>query len=190
MAAAYSFYPGKNLGALGDAGCLLTDDAELADRARAFCNYGAHIKYHHDTKGINSRMDAVQAAILSVKLTTLDQQNRIRRSQAERYNRGINNPLLTLPYGGSESEKSVWHIYPIFCTQRDQLQSYLSALGIGTLIHYPIPPHKQPAYRELNNLSLPVTEQLCSTELSLPLNPVLTTEEQDYIIHALNNFHP
>lgn len=190
MAAAYSFYPGKNLGALGDAGCLLTDDAELADRARAFCNYGAHIKYHHETKGINSRMDAVQAAILSVKLTTLDQQNRIRRSQAERYNRGINNPLLTLPYGGSESEKSVWHIYPVFCQHRDKLQSYLSELGIGTIIHYPIPPHKQLAYREINHLSLPITEQLCATELSLPLNPTLTLEEQDYIIEALNSFQP
>ncbi|MCH5178727.1 MAG: DegT/DnrJ/EryC1/StrS family aminotransferase [Prevotellaceae bacterium] len=189
-AVAFSFYPGKNLGALGDAGCLITNNTELADLARTFCNYGARIKYHHDMKGINSRMDAVQAAILNVKIPILNHQNAIRQSQAERYNQAINNPVITLPYDSKETEKSVWHIYPIFCQHRDKLQSYLSELGIGTIIHYPIPPHKQLAYREINHLSLPITEQLCATELSLPLNPTLTLEEQDYIIEALNSFQP
>lgn len=188
--AGYSFYPGKNLGAMGDAGCLITDNEELADYARAFCNYGARIKYRHEIKGINSRMDAMQAAILTVKLADLDRQNKIRQAQAKRYSLGINNPFITLPYAGKCIEQSVWHIYPVFCIHRDKLQNYLYSLGISTLIHYPTPPHKQQAYKELNHLSLPITEQLCQTELSLPLNPALTTEQQDYIIKALNNFQP
>ena len=187
-ATAFSFYPAKNMGAFGDAGCLITDNKQLADLARAFCNYGANVKYHHEIKGINSRMDSVQAAILSVKLTHLDEQNKLRQAQALRYSQGITNPLITLPYGGHDTDKSCWHVYPVFCDKRQKLQEWLGANGVGTIIHYPIPPHKQKAYAELNTLTLPVTEQLCNTELSLPLNPALTSEQQDYIIDVLNNF--
>lgn len=185
---AFSFYPAKNMGAFGDAGCLVTDNSQLADLAKTYCNYGASIKYHHEIKGINSRMDSVQAAILSVKLAHLNEQNKLRQTQALRYNQGIDNPLVTLPYGGQEADKSCWHVYPVFCDQRNQLQEWLAAHGIGSIIHYPIPPHKQKAYAELNNLILPVTENICNTELSLPLNPALTTEQQDYIIDVLNRF--
>ena len=185
---AFSFYPAKNMGALGDAGCLITDNKQLAELARAYCNYGATVKYHHEIKGINSRMDAVQAAILSVKMTHLDEQNKLRQAQAIRYSQGITNPLITLPYGGHDTDKSCWHVYPVFCDKRQKLQEWLGANGVGTIIHYPIPPHKQKAYAELNTLTLPVTEQLCNTELSLPLNPALTSEQQDYIIDVLNNF--
>jgi len=187
-AAVFSFYPGKNLGAMGDAGALVTNNQDIATIARTFCNYGSNRKYHHEMQGINSRMDSLQAAILGAKLPYLDKQNAIRQQQAEYYNQKINSPLITLPYGGKDHKESVWHIYPVFCTRRDELQKYLSDHGIQTIVHYPIPPHKQKAYPELNNLSLPVTEQICATELSLPLNPVLTREQQDYIIDALNSF--
>jgi dTDP-4-amino-4,6-dideoxygalactose transaminase len=119
----------------------------------------------------------------------LNKQNDQRRRQAERYSQAIRNPYITLPYGGQEADKSVWHIYPIFCQHRQQLRDWLAAHGIGTNIHYPTPPHRQAAYAELNSTSLPVAEQLCATELSLPLNPTLTAGEQDYIIDALNRFH-
>lgn len=187
-AAAFSFYPGKNLGALGDGGCLVTNDEQLADLARAYCNYGAKQKYRHDIKGINSRLDAIQAAILKVKMQYLDSQNSSRQEIARHYNYEINNPLIQLPYGGKEEELSNWHIYPVFTPYRDQLKSFLESYGINTIIHYPIPPHKQLAYSELNTLSLPVTEKICEQELSIPLNPVLTKEEQDYIIKAINSF--
>ena len=189
-ATAFSFYPGKNLGAQGDAGCLITDSQELADLARAYCNYGAAQKYCHTIKGCNSRMDSLQAAMLSAKLPLLDKHNNQRRQQAERYNQEICNPLITLPYGGQEADQSVWHIYPVFCQHRQQLRDWLDSHGIGTIIHYPTPPHRQAAYAELNPVSLPVTEHLCATELSLPLNPTLTAEEQGYIIDTLNAFHP
>ena len=188
-AAAFSFYPGKNLGAMGDAGCLITSSKPLADFARAYCNYGAEEKYRHAVKGCNSRMDSLQAAILLAKLPLLDKQNDQRRRQAERYSQAIRNPYITLPYGGLEIDQSVWHIYPIFCQHRQQLRDWLAAHGIGTNIHYPTPPHRQAAYAELNSTSLPVAEQLCATELSLPLNPTLTAGEQDYIIDTLNRFH-
>ena len=187
-AVAFSFYPGKNLGALGDAGCLVTNDPKLADYARAYCNYGAHVKYRHDIKGVNSRMDSLQAAILKVKARYLNQQNSLRQEQAAIYNQRIGNPLISLPYGGKDVQQSVWHIYPVFCRQRDQLQQWLASNGIGTIVHYPTPPHKQLSYSELNHISLPVTEQLCATQLSLPLNPTLTPQEQDYIIRTLNDF--
>ena len=189
-AAAYSFYPGKNLGALGDAGCLVTDNKELADIARAYCNYGAASKYRHTMKGINSRMDSVQAAILSVKLAHLDEQNAIRQTIASRYNTGIHNPHILLPYGGNQADKSCWHIYPVFCEHRDKLQEWLASRGIGTIVHYPVPPHKQKAYKELNHLTLPVTERICASELSLPLYPTLTAAQQDYIISTVNDFRP
>lgn len=188
-ATAFSFYPAKNMGAFGDAGCLVTNNPQLADLARIFCNYGATVKYHHEIKGVNSRMDSVQAAILSVKLSHLNEQDTMRQSQALRYNQGIKNPLIALPYSGSmDAKKSCWHVYPVFCDKRQQLQEWLASHGVGTIIHYPIPPHKQKAYTELNALTLPITEQICATELSLPLNPALTAEEQDYIIEVLNSF--
>lgn len=189
-AAAFSFYPGKNLGALGDGGCLVTDNADIAQYARAYCNYGAQVKYHHEIKGINSRLDAVQAAILQAKLPCLDDANRQRQLKAERYNEAVSNPLIALPYGGdADAHLSNWHIYPIFTSRRDELQAFLADRGIQTLIHYPIPPHKQGAYVELVNAHLPVSERLCAQELSLPLNPVLTNEQQDYVINALNEFN-
>lgn len=189
-ATAYSFYPGKNLGALSDAGCVLTNDTTLAEAIRMFCNYGANIKYHHRIKGINSRMDELQAAFLKIKAATLDSDNNYRRTLARNYNNGIKNPYLALPYGGKQEDMSVWHIYPVFCEERDRLQTYLNAHGIGTNIHYPVPPHKQPAYKELNGQSMPVCERLCAQELSLPLNPALTLPQQEYIINTINAFKP
>lgn len=185
---AYSFYPGKNLGALGDAGALITNNKEVAEMAEMYCNYGAKEKYHHLLQGANSRMDEIQAAALNVKLKYLDQSNATRRNQAKVYNANIHNPLITLPYGGKEEELSFWHVYPVFTPQRDEFQVYLRNKGIQTQVHYPIPPHKQQAYKELNGYSLPVSERLCKTELSLPLNPALSKPEQDYIVEAINNF--
>lgn len=187
-AVAYSFYPGKNLGALGDAGALITNDKELAEVAEMYCNYGSEKKYHHIIKGVNSRMDELQAAILNVKLKYLDSDNILRRSQARRYNEGINNEYVTLPYEGKDEDKSVWHIYPVFSPYRDELQDYLTGNGVQTLIHYPLPPHKQQAYKELNAHSLPVSERLCQQELSLPLNPALAPQEQQQIIDIINRF--
>lgn len=189
-AVAYSFYPGKNLGAFGDAGCLITNNHDLAELAEMYCNYGSVQKYHHQIQGMNSRMDEIQAAILNAKLPGLRHSNERRIFQAEFYNKGIHNPHLALPYGGTDEYQSVWHIYPVFSPDRDRLQAYLRSKGVQTLIHYPIPPHKQQAYKELNALSLPVSERLCQTELSLPLNPALTRKEQVYIIDAVNQFDP
>lgn len=187
-AVAYSFYPGKNLGAMGDAGCLITNDHELADTAEIYCNYGSKKKYQHLIQGMNSRMDDIQAAILNAKLPYLNQSNALRRKQAELYNCHIHNPLISLPYGGKDEQQSVWHIYPVFTDYRTELIEYLARNGIQALIHYPTPPHKQQAYKELNHMSLPVSERLCQTEVSLPLNPALTEEEQRYIINTLNKF--
>lgn len=187
-AAAYSFYPGKNLGAFGDAGCLITNNPDLADTAEMYCNYGSKKKYHHLIQGVNSRMDDIQAAILNAKLPHLDESNALRRKQAGLYNRCIHNALITLPYGGKDEEQSVWHIYPVFTNYRAELIEYLAQNGIQALIHYPIPPHKQQAYKELNHMRLPVSERLCQTEVSLPLNPALTEQEQRYIINTLNKF--
>lgn len=189
-AAAFSFYPGKNLGALGDGGCLVTNDASIAQFARTFCNYGANIKYHHLIKGINSRLGSIQAAILRIKLQYLAQDTKQRQDMAQYYNKNIHNRFILLPYGASKAHKSNWHIYPIFCQYRQQLQRHLSDAGIGYIVHYPTPPHKQQAYSELNTLTLPVTERLCQTELSIPLNPTLTKEQQDYIVNTLNAFKP
>lgn len=187
-AAATSFYPGKNIGALGDAGCLVTDNEELARIARAFCNYGSEEKYVHNIKGINSRMDSVQAAMLSVKLNYLDEENRKRQEIACYYNSSICNPNVQLPYDGKCADESVWHIYPVFCKKRNLLQQYLKDKGIDTIVHYPTPPHKQLAYSEMNGLELPVTQTLCDEELSIPLNPTLTKEQQEYIVETINKF--
>lgn len=181
-ASAHSFYPGKNLGALGDAGAVTTDDDKLAETVRTLGNYGSSKKYVFPLKGVNSRLDEVQAAVLSVKLKYLDEDNKRRRHIAERYAKEINNDAITLP-----EISGVHHIFPILCQHRDDLQEYLHSKGIGTMIHYPIPPHQQECYKEWNSLSFPITEQIHREELSIPLNQSMTEEEVDYIIEAVNS---
>ncbi|MCD8291830.1 MAG: DegT/DnrJ/EryC1/StrS family aminotransferase [Prevotella sp.] len=186
-AAGHSFYPGKNLGALGDAGAVTTNDAELANVIRAIANYGSSRKYVFDYIGRNSRMDEIQAAILRTKLPYLDADNAKRKALAKRYIQNIHNPKLRLP-SLEYCENSVHHIFPILCEQREELQQYLTTNGIQTLIHYPIPPHKQHCYPALSSLHLPITEQIHAQELSIPLNQVLENAEIETIIHLLNKF--
>lgn len=188
-AAGFSFYPGKNLGALGDGGAITTNDKALADTARAIANYGSQKKYVNIYRGVNSRLDEIQAAILSVKLKSLDNDNDRRRDIAERYNNEINNPAITLPQT-RKREEHVYHIYPIFCRERDKLQKYLYENGVETLIHYPIPPHKQEALKEFNELELPITERIHCEELSLPCNPAMSDDEVTKVIEAINSFEP
>ena len=187
----HSFYPGKNLGALGDGGAITTDDKQLADTFRAIANYGSSRKYVFDYCGRNSRLDEIQAAVLSVKLQYLDKDNNRRREIAMRYIKEVKNPLLKMP---SEDywQDNVFHIFPVLCEQRDRLQSYLADNGIQTVIHYPIPPHKQRCYASSDALvippsGLPITERIHREVLSLPCNPALTDEEVDYIISKLND---
>lgn len=185
-AAGHSFYPGKNLGALGDGGAVTTDDEQLAEVVRALGNYGSSKKYHFDYLGKNSRLDELQAALLRIKLKYLDQDNERRRQIALRYIREISNPLLQLP-SEEYANNSVHHIFPVLCEERDRLQEYLRERGVETIIHYPIPPHQQPCYAAWNTLQLPVTEQIHQQELSIPLHPLLTEEEITYIIDLLNS---
>ena len=186
-AAGHSFYPGKNLGALGDAGCVTTNDDELAAVVRALGNYGSEEKYVCKYAGYNSRIDEVQAAMLAAKLPHLDEANRHRAEIAEVYYKGIVNPLIRLPrYVAPES--NVYHLFPIFCKERDKLQQYLAEQGIETLIPYPIAPHQQECYREYAHLSLPITEEIHRTELSLPIGPTMTLEEAQRIVEAVNVF--
>lgn len=186
-AAGHSFYPGKNLGALGDAGAVTTDDAELAACVRALGNYGSHRKYIFRYKGRNSRIDEVQAAVLDVKLRHLDEDNRRRQEIANYYYDHIKNPLLRLPRR-LKDEENVYHLFPVFCKQRDQLQEYLHKQGIQTQIHYPVPPHRQECFREWNNIQLPISEQIHREELSLPISPAMNQAEADIITQAVNNF--
>ena len=183
----FSFYPGKNLGAFGDGGCVTTNDNELADKIRAIANYGSNIKYHNIYKGINSRLDEIQAAILDVKLKYLDKDNNKRREIAKYYLKNINNPKIILPKNCDE-QSNVWHVFPIRTKNRDKLQQYLKENGIETMIHYPIPPHKQLAYKEWNNLSLPITEEIHNTILSLPISSVLTGIEMKKVTEYINNY--
>ena len=195
-AAAHSFYPGKNLGALGDAGAVTTNDDELADIVKALGNYGSHQKYVHDYLGRNSRIDELQAAILDVKLKHLDADNARRKEIAARYEREVSNPLVKLRLVDSEQysrcslapRDSVYHIFPVFSPRRDELQRYLADNGIETQIHYPIPPHKQKCYQEWNHLSFPVTEQIHQQELSIPCHQALTDEEVSRVVALLNAF--
>ena len=187
-AASHSFYPGKNLGALGDGGAVTTDDAALAETIRALANYGSTRKYVFKYVGRNSRLDEIQAAVLDVKLHHLNDDNAHRQTIANYYYDHIDNPLITLPRRLPDAN-NVYHIFPILCEKRDELQQYLAENGIQTLIHYPIPPHKQECYREWNHLSLPVTEQIHQQELSLPISPVLTMEEAEMVASLINNFH-
>lgn len=188
IAAGFSFYPGKNLGALGDAGAVTTNDTELANLIRQLGNYGSEQKYHNSIKGINSRLDELQAAILDVKLKYVDQEIIKRREVAAYYQEHIQNPKIQLPKWNPEVKDHVFHLYVIRCKKRGELQQYLSDNGIQTAIHYPIPPHKQKAYKEWNKLSFPLTEQIHDEVLSLPLSPVMTRDEQDQVINALNSF--
>ena len=186
-AAGFSFYPSKNLGALGDAGGVVTNDEELARLVRILANYGSSAKYVHDYMGINSRLDEMQAAILSLKLKRLDADNQRRREIAKRYAEGIHNPFVRILPNNIWTD-NVFHIFPIFTTERDSLQQFLLDEGIQTLIHYPIPPHLQKAMSEYAKNSFPITEQIHREELSLPISPLLTDEEVNTIIDAVNRF--
>lgn len=187
LAAAHSFYPGKNLGALGDAGAVTTDDKALADAIRAIANYGSGEKYIFKYKGRNSRLDEIQAAVLDVKLRHLDEDNMRRREVAKMYLERIVNPLVTLPTV-PDLDAHVFHLFPIRCERRDELQSFLARNGVQTLIHYPVPPHRQECYREWNGLSFPITEKIHATELSLPISPVMTRRETERVIELINSF--
>ncbi|MCU6305810.1 DegT/DnrJ/EryC1/StrS family aminotransferase [Enterobacter quasiroggenkampii] len=187
-AAGFSFYPGKNLGALGDAGAITTNDADLADTVNYLRNYGSKIKYKHEFKGVNSRLDEIQAAFLNVKLNYLDEDIRIRRNIANRYLNEIKNELILLPTVSSE-ENHVWHLFVIRVKDRDSLQRYLTTYDIQTVIHYPTPPHRQLAYRELKDLSFPLSEEIHREVISIPMDPTLTEEQVSYVIDVLNKYN-
>ncbi len=188
-AAGFSFYPGKNLGALGDAGATVTNDAALAAKVRALGNYGSDYKYHHIYKGNNSRLDELQAAFLSAKLPTMDKVNNDRRATAQKYLDGITNSQIVLPYILPGTEP-VWHVFAIRCVKRDALAEYLTEKGIGINKHYPIPMHLQDCYQDLNipQGALPVAEEISATELSLPMYYGMTEDEIQYVINAVNGF--
>ncbi|MDO9580197.1 MAG: DegT/DnrJ/EryC1/StrS family aminotransferase [Bacteroidales bacterium] len=189
--ASFSFYPGKNLGALGDSGAVTTNDDELARVIRALANYGSNKKYVNDYQGLNSRLDEIQAAFLDIKLKYLDAENQQRHKIAEFYCHNINHPNIILPIANSQpliTNSHVWHLFVIRTTHRDDLQHYLTKNGIQTLIHYPIPPHKQLAYKEWNYLNLPITETIHKEVLSLPMSPVLTEEEVIMVVDVINNW--
>jgi len=187
-AAGFSFYPGKNLGALGDAGAVSCKDEQLAKAIRALANYGSNQKYINIYQGINSRLDEIQAAVLNVKLKYIDQENEIRRSIAERFCKEINNNSILLPQLPTDRTEHVWHLFVIRTQNRDHLQKYLNENGVQTMIHYPIPPHKQSAYHHLNVLNLPLTEKIHNEVLSLPISPVLEEAEISKIIEVLNRY--
>lgn len=186
-ASGFSFYPGKNLGCLGDGGCVTTNDDELAARIRAIANYGSDRKYHHIYKGINSRLDEFQAAFLDVKLPYLDKDNSRRREISKYYRENIKNPKIILPKVYDENAH-VWHIFAVRTQRRDEFQKYLADNGIQTIIHYPTPPHKQEAYKEWNELSYPITEEIHNTVLSLPISPVITDEEAARVVEVINEY--
>jgi dTDP-4-amino-4,6-dideoxygalactose transaminase len=186
-AAGHSFYPGKNLGAFGDAGAVTTNDEELAKVVRAVANYGSQRKYVFKYRGRNSRLDEIQAAVLDVKLKHLDDDVSLRKQVARKYIEGITNPAIVTPIV-KDWDAHVFHIFTIRCAERDRLQQYLTEKGVQTIIHYPIPPHRQECYKEWNELSFPITEQIHREELSLPMSPVLTEEEVNTVIRVLNEF--
>lgn len=190
-ASGFSFYPGKNLGALGDAGAITTNDDELAEVLKALRNYGSHEKYKNLYKGVNSRLDEIQAAMLNVKLKYLDSQTAHRREIAEFYLQNIQNPLLALPVvkgAAASAESHVWHLFVIRTEDREGLQAHLKAQGVQTLIHYPIAPHKQPAYKEFALFDLPITEAMHEQVISLPMGPDLTLEDAARVVAACNSF--
>lgn len=185
--AGHSFYPGKNLGALGDGGAVTTDDEELAKTVRVLANYGSSRKYVFKYTGRNSRLDEIQAAVLGVKLRHLDEDNARRKEIARYYIENIRNPQIITPQV-ADWDAHVFHIFPIRCCQRDKLQKYLTDHGIQTIIHYPVPPHKQECYKEWNSLSFPVTEKIHDEELSLPISPVMVPDEVAEVVNILNAF--
>lgn len=187
-AAAFSFYPGKNLGCMGDGGGIATNDENLFNKIKAIANYGSDRKYHHIYKGVNSRLDEIQAAILNIRLKYLDSDNDKRRNISRIYRDEILNEEIVLPQTYDEMA-SVWHIFAIRTKNRELLRNYLTAHGIHTIIHYPTPPHKQLAYKEWNDCSYPITEKIHQEVLSLPISPVLTNDEARYVVDVLNNYH-
>jgi len=186
-AAGFSFYPGKNLGALGDSGAVSTFDPEVARIVRAVANYGSDKKYVNNYMGLNSRMDELQAALLNVKLKYLDKENEIRRKIAEYYVNNIHNPNVILP-NCPDDDSHVWHLFVVRTEKRDEFQKYLTENNIQTLIHYPIPPHKQACYKEWNMLSLPITEKIHNQVLSLPMSPVMSGDEVDMVVKTINRW--
>ncbi len=190
-AAAFSFYPGKNLGALGDGGCVVTNDDDIASKVRALGNYGSDYKYHHIYQGTNSRLDEMQAAFLRVKLPCLEKWNDARKQVAKRYLSEITNPLIKLPVAADKDYDHIYHVFVIRCDRRDELEKYLNDKGIGTVKHYPIPMHMQKAYESLNipEGSLPIAEEISRTVLSIPMYYNMTDEEISYVIDAVNNFN-
>ncbi|MCL1669428.1 DegT/DnrJ/EryC1/StrS family aminotransferase [Elizabethkingia ursingii] len=187
-AAGFSFYPGKNLGALGDAGGVTTNDDELASAIRAIANYGSNKKYVNIYQGLNSRLDEIQAAVLDVKLKYIDRENDIRRKIAQRYISEIINPKIALPQDPIDSKEHVWHLFVVRAENRDSLQEYLTENGVQTVIHYPIPPHKQKAYAEWNEMVYPISEKIHNEVLSLPVSPVMSQDEITKIIEIINKF--
>jgi dTDP-4-amino-4,6-dideoxygalactose transaminase len=186
-AAGHSFYPGKNLGALGDGGAVTTDDADLSEVVRALANYGSTKKYVFKYKGCNSRLDEIQAAVLDVKLKYLDEDNNLRKSVARKYIEGIKHSEIILPIV-NDWNANVFHIFPIRTEHREEFQKYLLENGIQTIVHYPVPPHKQECYWGWNEFSLPITEQIHDEELSLPMSPVLIDEQVQYIVNVINKW--
>lgn len=187
-AAGFSFYPGKNLGALGDSGAVTTKDAEVARIVRAVANYGSEKKYENTYMGLNSRMDEIQAAFLGVKVDFVDPENAVRRKIADYYCTHINNPKIMLPLIPQDKNEHVHHLFVVRCADRDGLQKYLADQGIQTLIHYPIPPHKQQCYKEWNDRSYPITEQIHREVLTLPMSPIMTQTEVEQVVDAINRF--
>lgn len=186
--AGFSFYPGKNLGALGDAGAVTTNDDELAKAIRALANYGSNQKYVNIYQGLNSRLDEIQAAVLDIKLKYIDQENNVRRQIAKKLIEEIKNPKIILPEYPENEKEHVWHVFVIRTEKRDELQTYLTEKGIQTIIHYPIPPHQQKAYKEWNNLSFPISEKIHQEVLSLPISPVMEEKEIEEIIKIMNMY--
>lgn len=189
-AAGFSFYPGKNLGALGDGGCVVTNDKKLADKVRALGNYGSDYKYHHIYKGNNSRLDELQSAFLRAKLVRLDSWNKYRKKIAQKYFEGITNPEIILPLQPSKDFDHIYHVFVIRCGRRDELEKYLTAKGIGTVKHYPIPIHLQLAYSDLGirKGELPIAEEISNTVLSIPMYYGMQDEQVEYVIDCINDF--
>lgn len=187
-ASGFSFYPGKNLGAIGDAGAVTCKNDELANTIRAIANYGSQEKYVNKFLGLNSRLDEIQAAVLDVKIKYIQQENQNRKEIATRYCHEINNPKIILPQFPQNDNEHVWHLFVIRSEKRDELQNHLSKNGIQTLIHYPIPPHKQGAYAAMNHLIYPITEKIHKEVLSLPISPVMTEDEVTKVIENVNSY--
>ena len=182
---AFSFYPGKNLGALGDGGAVVTNDDQLAEVLFSLRNYGSEVKYYNDFIGVNSRLDELQAAFLNVKLPNLDSDNQHRKTIANRYLSEIKNDKIMLPFWDF-SDNHVFHLFVIRTPKRSELQDYLKQNGIETILHYPVPPHKQKAFENWNHLSFPITEKIHNEILSLPISPIMTADEVDFVIQKLN----